>query len=351
MMAMAHWGTPRAQSAPGETETLWRNDSTGGVIQFTPVSASLGISGAIALDLSSGVFGENQDYTFAPGFADIDGDGDQDLLLVSDFGGSRVLRNDGASFADITDPTIITDTNGMGAAIGDYDADGDPDWFVSSIDGNRLYQNVGGDFAYPTEAFDVEDGGWGWGSCFADFNADGFLDIYQTNGWDTGGAASSQLYLEDTSRLWMQNADGSFEDLASQSDMLDTEQGRGVICDDFDADGDVDVLLLSLDDQQAAILWSNQLNTNNSLTVELEGKAPNTFGIGAVITATTDNSTQTRWVGVNSNFISHNSTQQYFGVGGALEIDTIQVQWPDGATTTLNSVQTNQNLTIQHPDL
>lgn len=315
---------------------IFANDGFG---NFTNVSAGSGV------DFMSSI------HTISAAFGDYDGDGDQDLLLVSDFGGSRVLRNDGASFADITDPTIITDTNGMGAAIGDYDADGDPDWFVSSIDGNRLYQNVGGDFAYPTEAFDVEDSGWGWGSCFADFNADGFLDIYHTNGWDTGGAASSQLYLEDTSRLWMQNADGSFEDMASQSDMLDTEQGRGVICDDFDADGDVDVLLLSLDDQQAAILWSNQLNTNNSLTVELEGKAPNTFGIGAVITATTDNSTQTRWVGVNSNFISHNSTQQYFGVGGALEIDTIQVQWPDGATTTLNSVQTNQNLTIQHPDL
>lgn len=349
-LAMAHWGTPRSQTAPGETETLWRNDTTGGSILFTAVSATLGISDALGLNLSSGVLGEDHDYTFAPGFADIDGDGDQDLLSVSDFGGSRVLRNDGAVFTDITDPTVITDTNGMGAAIGDYDGDGDMDWFVSSIDGNRLYQNVGGTFAYPSEASDVENGGWGWGSCFADFNADGLLDIYQTNGWDTGNDPSTQLYLDDPSYLWTQNADGSFEDMAPESNMRDIEQGRGVICDDFDGDGDVDALLLTLDAQQAALLWTNQLSDAKTLTVKLAGKAPNTFGVGAIISATIGTDTQTRLVGVNSNFISHNSTQQYFGFADQESVETVRVEWPDGAVTSLSDVATGQILTIEHPD-
>lgn len=351
-MAMAHWGTPRDQNNPGETETLWRNDSTLTRIAFTAVSAPAGISTEIGLDRSGGVLGEDHDYTFAPGFADIDGDGDQDLLSVADFGSSRVFLNDGdGTFTNITDPTRITDTNGMGAAIGDYDADGDMDWFVSSIDGNRLYQNIGGDFSFPTEAADVAQGGWGWGSCLADFNADGRLDIYQTNGWDVGADPANSPYVDDASRLWMANSDGSFEDMASASDMRDIEQGRGVICDDFDADGDVDVLLLTLDDQQAAMLWSNQLSGGNTLSVRLEGVAPNTFAVGALISTTVGTETQTRLVGINSNFISHNSTQQYFGFDDATTIDTLRISWPDGAVTELSNVDTNQALTIRHPDL
>ena len=78
-LAMAHWGTPRDQNNPGETETLWRNESSVGTISFTPVSQAAGISSELGLDRTGGVLGEDHDYTFAPGFADIDGDGDQDL--------------------------------------------------------------------------------------------------------------------------------------------------------------------------------------------------------------------------------------------------------------------------------
>ncbi|MEL6416090.1 MAG: CRTAC1 family protein, partial [Pseudomonadota bacterium] len=350
-IAMAHWGTPRDQNNPGETETLWRNETIGGTIRFTAVSQDAGISAELGLDRTGGVLGEDHDYTFAPGFADIDSDGDQDLLSVADFGSSRVFINDGdGTFTNITDPTIIIDTNGMGAAIGDYDGDGDMDWFVSSIDGNRLYQNIGGNFIYPSEAQDVDKGGWGWGSCFADFNADGRLDIYQTNGWDVGMDPENSPYADDTSRLWMSNPDGSFEDMANTSSMRDAEQGRGVICDDFDADGDVDVLLLTLDDQQAAMLWTNELSGANALSVFLEGKAPNTFGVGALVSITISGVTQTRLVGVNSNFISHNSTIQYFGLGDAADVDALRVVWPDGATTDMTNIEANQYLTVQYPD-
>ena len=239
----------------------------------------------------------------------------------------------------------------MGAASGDYDGDGDMDWFVSSINGNRLYQNTGGNFIFPTEAADVAPGGWGWGSCFADFNADGRLDIYQTNGWDVGADPANSPYVDDATRLWMANPDGSFADMATVSNMRDTEQGRGVICDDFDSDGDVDVLLLTLDDQQAARLWNNQLSDGNVLSVLLEGRAPNTFAVGALISATVGSETQTRLVGINSNFISRNSTRQYFGFDEATSIDTLRVTWPDGEVTEINTVDTNQALTIRHPDL
>lgn len=344
---MAHWGTPRDPSVPGETETLWRNDSGSGRIVFTPVSSVSGIAGLLAFDLPQGVLGPNFDYTFAPGFSDIDGDGDLDVLMVSDFRGSRVLANNGnGTFSSVA--FTPDDENGMGAAIGDFDNDGDFDWFVSSINGNRLFQSDGATGFRRASESGVEPGGWGWGSCFADFNLDGWLDIYQTNGWEAGKDPTASNYVNDTSRLWMNNADGTFTDQADASGMLDTDQGRGIVCDDFDNDGDVDVLLLTAEPTDAAILWENRLANFNYLKVRLRGNAPNTRAVGAVIHLTIDDTTQLRAVSINSNFTSHNSIDQIFGLGSHGSA-SLRVAWPDGTETIIASANANQTLTIDQP--
>ena len=346
-VAMAHWGTPRDPSAPGETETLWRNDSDLSGVRFTPVSVESGVANLLALELPQGVLGPNHDYSFAPSFVDVDGDDDLDLLIVSDFRGSRILLNQGdGSFA--LSSFTPDDENGMGSAVGDFDNDGDFDWFISSINGNRLFENLGGgDFRRASES-GVEPGGWGWGSCFADFNADGWLDIYQTNGWEAGKDPSASNYVDDTSRLWINNADGTFTDRAADATMVDTDQGRGVVCDDFDNDGDVDVVLLTAEPQDAAIYWDNRLDSGNYLKITLRGLAPNTFAVGAIIKVVIGDTTQTRQVAVNSNFTSHNAATQLIGMGSN-DRASIRVIWPDGAESIFDSVSANQTLTIDHP--
>ena len=342
-IALAHWGSPRQAADPGETETLWRNDSDANGIQFTPVSASSGVADGLALDLP-GVMGRDHDYTFAPSFADIDADGHQDLLLVSDFGGSQVLLNNrDGTFLNITDAAIITDENGMGSAVGDYDGDGDFDWFVSSINGNRLYQNKGaGIFDNVTTAAGVGRGGWGWGSCFADFNGDGDLDIYQTNGWFTADDGTSDDFENDQTKLWIANGDGTFTDQAEAFEIDETEQGRGIVCDDFDKDGDVDVVLLTTDPDQSIYYWRNELADDLYLSVSLTGLPPNTHAIGARIEVDTRGETQSRLVGANSNFTSHNSTVQTFGLGDVDVVDTLRVTWPDGSVDMMSDVSVNQ---------
>lgn len=344
---MAHWGTARNPTVPGETETLWRNDSTPGAPRFTPVSQVSGVAGLLAFDLPRGVLGANYDYTFAPSFADIDGDRDLDILMVSDFQGSRVLVNNGNgtfSRANFTPD----DENGMGAAVGDFDNDGDFDWFVSSIEGNRLFENLGDARFSRNAASGVEPGGWGWGSCFADFNADGWLDIYQTNGWEANLDPSVSRFVNDTSRLWMSQGDGTFIDEAQTSNIFDTDQGRGVVCDDFDGDNDVDVLLLTAEPTGAALYWENQLAGANTLKVQLRGRAPNTFAIGAIVELTISDTAQRRLVGVNSNFTSHNSTEQIFGMGPNTQ-GGLRVIWPDGSETIQPNVSAGQTLVINQP--
>lgn len=351
-LAMAHWGTPRDADFPGETETLWRNDTANGVIRFKKNSDQSGVGTSLELASSGGVRGPDHDYSFAPSFVDLDGDRYPELLMVADFGTSAVLRNkrDG-TFEDLTDRQVITDTNGMGSAVGDYDGDGDFDWFVSSINGNRLYENIGGDFEQSAVLADVEIGGWGWGSCFADFNGDGRLDIYQTNGWFTGEPENVSEYTTDPTRLWSQNSDGSFTDLAEASGVQDREQGRAVICDDFDDDGDMDALLLADEVQQQQFLWINQLADHNYLKVRLRGAAPNTQAVGARVVVTTGALAQHRLVDLNSNFTAVNSTDQLFGLGDAEGIDGVRIIWPDGQETIIEQPSLNSTLVVSHPTL
>ena len=106
---------------------------------------------------------------------------------------------------------MIIDRNGMGAAVGDVDNDGDLDWFVTGIFGanetvgNRLYLNDGnGQLQDATVVAGVEDGGWGWGACFADFNLDGRLDIFHTNGWESNPIDD---FEHDRSRLFIAQAE------------------------------------------------------------------------------------------------------------------------------------------------
>lgn len=349
-LAMAHWGTPRDHNNPGETETLWRNDSDSTEIKFSPISIASGISGALDLDLN-GMLGPDHDYTFAPNFADINDDGYPDLLSVSDFNGSKVfINNQDGTFTDATDRAEITDSNGMGAAVGDYDNDGDLDWFVSSIDGNRLYNNITGTMIGVSGNAGIELGGWGWGSCFADFDLDGHLDIYQTNGWINNNGGNPNLpYTEDTTRLWMSDGLGAFENKAAEVKIEDDKQGRSIVCADFDNDRDMDVLLLLNDAPQAAMLWFNNIQSTNSISIKLEDTAPNGHAIGARIYVTTGSMTQMREIKVGSNFTSHNPTRQIIGLGSASTIDEIIIVWPDGTESVQTNVSANQDLVVQHP--
>ena len=157
-----HWGANWRLKDP-LAQYLWQNDGSG---FFTDVTDQVAISDEETL---RGVAAET---SFTPTFADIDSDGYPDMLLASDFARSQVLRNEsGQAFVDAT-TTVISDENGMGNAVGDYDRDGDLDWFVSSINdgddsdeggtGNRLYRNVDGlgNFEDVTDEAGVPDGYW-----------------------------------------------------------------------------------------------------------------------------------------------------------------------------------------------
>ena len=365
-MFLSHWGTPRDfDEQPNlSTENLWRNDTKDGVILFSDVSRSSGIAPSIVdpdPQTDTG-FGPGYDYTFSPTFARLTDDLYPDLVIASDFRTSRYYVNNGdGTFRDATDRTVIIDRNGMGSTLGDYDGDGDLDWFVSSIwsdpdedgeqefkVGNRLYRNDGGEFVDATDEASVRDGSWGWGSCFADFDNDGDLDLYHTNGWPSSGPDDPQMFHVDPSRLFISNGEGSFTELAQEAGLFDTERGHGIVCGDFDNDGDVDIFQMHRNERNAGTFWQNDTAVNNHLRLKLNGLPPNTAAAGARITISVNGASQLREIMIGSNYTSQNPLAQVFGLGSASQADLV-VEWPDGQTTTRNNVAADQLLTLDQP--
>ena len=357
-LLLAHWGTPRSSSNPGDTEHLWRNDSTPDAIRFVSVSVEAGLSPSVQNLQDPRAMRSEIDATYAPSFAHLNDDRFPDIFMVADYNRSQVFINNGdGTFTNVTDVEVIMDTNGMGSALGDFDNDGDLDWFVTSIfrnilrtspNGNRLYRNDGGTFVDVTATAGVADGGWGWATCFFDFENDGDLDLYHTNGWEF---ETHEGFDTDASRAFVSHGDGTFTNQASSLGLADEGQGRGVVCADFDSDGDVDIFLWSKDDENGGRLFRNDSTGNNFVTVKLNGLPPNTQAAGARIRATIGESTQLREIILGSNFISQNPADQIFGLGQAPQVDSLVVEWPDAEVTDFGIVQGNRRLVIDHPSL
>jgi hypothetical protein len=244
----------------------------------------------------------------------------------------------------------------MGAAIGDFDNDGDLDWFVSSIwsatgvsaggwgiTGNRLYRNRGdGTFDDVTETAGVRHGYWGWGSVFADLNNDGMLDIFHVNGFPSDTADE---YHADPARLFVSNGDGTFTQRAEELGVADTGQGRGVTCFDYDGDGDLDLFLTNMD--APGRLYRNDLPAGTKfLAVRLTGNAPNTQAIGARIFVTANGVTQMRELRAASNFVSQDPAGAWFGLGAASTASLVRVVFPDGTEQRLENVAANQTVVV-----
>ena len=162
------------------------------------------------------------------------------------------------------------------------------------------------------------------------------------------GSSPSEPYDEDRSRLWM-NTDGSFSDEAEDVGLLDTVQGRAVVCADFDSDLDVDILLLVNGSTDGAIYWRNDVINASSIGVRLDGAAGNKAGIGATITVEAGGATQTRWVRAGSTFTAQTAPTQVFGLGDGRVAGTVTVDWPDGAQSVVNTVGAGTNLVVSHP--
>jgi hypothetical protein len=382
---LTHWGTlDELYSHPPtrQTDHLWRNESDRSGIRYVNVSEATGLSALTRLTRATDFHGQTQigDFTFTATFARLDDDLWPDIAIAADFGTTQLALNNGdGTFRNLANPILRDAQFGMGSALGDVDHDGDLDWFVTSVLGpgdervslkpwgNRFYSNDGSPALVvdDTARLGVTDGSFGWAACFLDLDNDADLDLFHTNGYPVSFLTPNDAYHSDASRAFVMNEAGTYTDEAERLGLAGRASGRGVVCADFDHDGDTDILELTEAPGNSARLWENRTAAagRRFLRVKLQGLPPNTAAAGARIFARIGATEQMREIVIGSNYTSQNPTVQIFGLDSAITVDELRVEWPpldSGAgpiqppPTLLTDVAAGdpgETLSIRHPEL
>jgi hypothetical protein len=243
---------------------------------------------------------------------------------------------------------------GMGVGIGDYNLDGHLDLFKTHFVGDTsgLYRNDGkGNFDEVTRAAKtgVETRFTSWGAGMVDLDNDGYPDVLFVTG-SVYPEVERKLpqYPYKTPRVLFRNlGDGRFEELDSQAGdgITAAHSSRGCAFGDFDNDGDLDVLIVNMN-EPPSLLRNDLRGHQNWIKVKLEGVKSNRSAIGARVVAHYGNKVQAQALVSQSSYYSCNDPRLHFGLGSASEV-AIEIFWPSGLRERYPQFGANQLVTIR----
>jgi len=330
---------------PGYVQ-LFRNNGNG---TFTDVSRQSGVAAA------------SGSYPMTAIAADYDNDGWPDIYVACDSTPSWLFRNqhDGTFREEGLERGVALSEDGleqagMGVALGDYDLDGHLDVFKTHFadDTNVLYRNDGkGYFNDVTirAGIGVETRYIGWGTGMLDLDNDGYPDLFVV----TGGVypeveKTLPAYPFHTPRLVFRNlGDGRFEELIEEAGpgVAAAHASRGCAFGDFDNDGDVDVLVMNMN-EPPSLLRNDVSGGGHWLKVLLVGVTSNRSAIGGRVTVRYGDRSQTQEVTAQSSFYSANDRRLHFGLGPVTSAALV-IRWPNGGTETIPRVDANQLVVVK----
>jgi enediyne biosynthesis protein E4 len=330
---------------PGASDGLYRNRGDGTFEDVTQLSG-IYLPDSKGLGVATG---------------DLDNDGDTDIFVACDTTPDLFYRNDGTGvfeehglFAAIAISREALAYGGMGVATADFDNDGWVDVGVTNFQDqtNFMHRNVEGVY-FQDVSLDTGVGAaslpmLGWGVEFADFDQDGRLDMFVANGHldDNVRAYDPMGRYAQPDHLYLAQADGSFR-LLDDAAITTPRSSRGAAAGDIDGDGDIDLIVTTLEGPLAVL--RNDLHVGHRMTLSLVGRGPNTAAMGARVRLTAGGATQMREVHGGSGYLSQSDTQLHFGLGAATTVERIDITWPDGAVQTLRSTAVGQTLVVTQP--
>jgi enediyne biosynthesis protein E4 len=344
---------PRAYCHPnlfkGATALLYHNEGGG---RFRDVSREAGVANPAGKSLGVAM-------------ADFDGDGATDLFVANDAVQQFLYRNRGdGRFEDVALQAFAAFDqdgkafSGMGTDAADYDNDGRPDIVVTNLSNQcyALYRNVGDmTFSYETHASGlgrISLLSSGWGVRFLDYDNDGWKDLFLVQGHvlDTIELTSPHLRYRQPPLL-ARNEGGRFRDVSDGAgDVFRTAwAARGLAIGDIDDDGDLDIVVSTLDDR-GLVLRNEGGNTGHWVELRLVGRRSNRDGIGADVRLTTAaGELRQATARTAGGYLSAGDRRVHLGLGKETAVRSIEIRWPSGTVQRLTDVAPDQILTVTEP--
>ena len=331
---------------PTDTNLLYHNEGNG---RFTDVSVASGIARVTGR------------YPMTAAATDLDGDGWPDIYVASDSTAAIFYRNNkDGTFSDVALESGAAYSEqgaaqaGMGLAVADVDPDGQLDLLKTHFadDIPALYRALGkGRFEDVSLAsgLGVQNRFVQWGAGMPDLDNDGLADLFIVTG-NVYPEVEEYMpqYPHRSPRLVFRNTGGGrFADVTMSSGpgAAAVHSSRGAAFGDIDNDGDVDVLVMNMN-EPPSLLRNDLRNGNAWVAVRLIGTTSNRSAIGAILRVTAGGRTQARAVLSQASYYSHDDVRQHFGLGAATRVERLEVQWPNGAVETLRDLPVRQILTV-----
>ncbi|MDA0813918.1 MAG: FG-GAP-like repeat-containing protein [Verrucomicrobia bacterium] len=367
----------------GRPDYLLRND--GG--KFTDVSDQAGIK--------------------APGFGlsatwwDYNEDGLMDIYVCNDYiGPDQLFKNNGdGTFTDVITETVNEiPWFSMGSDAGDINNDGRLDfialdmaptthykskmamgemgssrWAVENVKPRQLMRNVcflntaTARFIETAQLSGIASTDWSWAAKLADFDNDGRVDLFVSNGMTRDFNNSdfdfdkSHLigktqwdHFENTptmpeQNLAFKNVDGlKFKDVSRDWGVAHTGMSYGTAYGDIDRDGDLDLVVVNLDEPVS--IYRNNSVGSNTIAVQLKGRESNSYGIGALVRLEAESGTlHVRQMMPATGFLSSNLPELHFGLGNEARVKKLTVTWPSGRVQAFENLSAENRFVIQEP--
>ena len=368
----------------GRPDYLFRNNGDG---TFSDVTAEAGIRG--------------HGYGLSATWWDYNEDGWPDIFVCNDFDDPDYLyRNNGdGTFTDQLLETIPhTSWFSMGSDVGDVNNDGLFDFItvdmsatshykqkttmgvmnaeeLAAVAGpppqymrNALFINSGaGRFWEAAYLAGVADTDWSWAAKFADFDNDGWIDLFVSNGMirsfnDSDTPFDQSMMIGRTKWDIYKNApprpeqnlafrnDGNlgFQDVSSKWGLDHVGMSYGTALSDLDRDGDLDLIVVNVGEPLG--IYRNAGDSGHQLVIHLRGTKSNRFGLGALVRVRTAARRQMRQMNPMTGYLSCNEPLVHFGLGAHDTVDELTIDWPSGLQQTLRDVQANQLLVVCEPE-
>lgn len=335
---------------------------------------------------------------------DYDEDGYPDLHVANDFyGPDQLFHNNGdGTMTDVTKSALPhVPWYSMGSDAGDVNNDGLMDlmasdmaftthlkatvnrgsldksgWFLEASDprqqiSNALYLNTGTDrFQEAAALVGISNTDWTWAIKFADFDCDGWLDLYITNGmtrswfdsdlrerahssFDSSGKGFEREWedvwkneppLRENNLLFRNRGDLRFDEIGVDWGLNFKGVSFGSAVGDLDGDGDLDIVTVNFEDQ--VHIYRNEGTPNHRIVLKLRGVQSNRVGIGTVVKVKTQQGVQVRDLPSVRGFLSADEPSIFFGLGDAKTVDRLAVRWPSGVIQTMENLPTDRRYVI-----